>query len=334
MATDDYYDLIGVAADADRDEIRDAYRARRAELTDDERGRATAAQLNRAWNVLSDAQQRARYDDRLAAARDTGDDVIVPEVVEAATTNGGGRRRRPARASASRSGSARQPRSRVELVDEINDVPLASIRDRTTALVIDGFIVFLLLFMGTQLLFFTLANREKPAVVDRVDQLRTARDDQAKVVSAAQKDRNAIKDKNSAPYKAADAKLTTEKNKLKVADDGLSTEQRKLRGVQVQAVAIAAVASLIVFAVPTALTGKSPGKALRKIRLMKQDAVTPAGWATSFVHYGITIGFLAVTLLTFPLAAVIVVFGVSSYGRNRLRQGWDNRLSKTVVIAG
>ena len=55
MPVDDYYSLIGVSPDADRDTIRDAYRARRSELDDSEQGRSSAAKLNRAWNVLSDS---------------------------------------------------------------------------------------------------------------------------------------------------------------------------------------------------------------------------------------------------------------------------------------
>jgi hypothetical protein len=329
MPTDDYYSLIGVDADANRDQIRDAYRARRAELGDDESGRATAARLNRAWNILSDPQQRAKYDDQLSAAREGGDEIIVPEVVDNASTNGSGNRARPPR-----SNNPRRQRQRVEMPDDLNGVALASVRDRTTALVIDGFICFLLLFMGTQLMFYVLANQQKPAVVDKIDQLKKVRDADQKVVDDAQKARDAIKDKNSADYKAADEKLTAVKKTLKSDDDVLNTENGKLRSVQIEAVIIAGAVTLAVFVIPTALTGRSPGKAIRKIKLVKDDAVTPVGWSTAFIHYGVTIGFLMVTLILIPLAAVVAVFGVSNYSRNPKRQGWDNRLSKTVVIAG
>jgi len=327
MPTDDYYSLIGVDADANRDEIRDAYRARRAELGDDDHGRATAARLNRAWIILSDPQQRAKYDDQLSAAREGGDEIIVPEVIDNASTNGSGNRARTARTNKPR-------RQRVEMPDELNGVPLASVRDRTTALVIDGFICFLLLFMGTQLMFYVLASQQKPAVVDKIDVLKKQRDADQKVVDDAQKARDAIKDKSSADYKAADEKLTAVKKTLKNDDDLLNTENGKLRSVQIEAVIIAGAVTLAVFVIPTALTGRSPGKAIRKIKLVKDDAVTPVGWSTAFIHYGVTIGFLMVTLILIPLAAVVAVFGVSNYSRNAKRQGWDNRLSKTVVIAG
>ena len=73
---DDYYELLDVAPDAPRDDIRGAYRAKRDALQAEEGGdnRAKIAQLNRAWNVLSDPTQRERYDDRLAEQRESGDD--------------------------------------------------------------------------------------------------------------------------------------------------------------------------------------------------------------------------------------------------------------------
>src|SRR5438094_442052 len=98
MPVDDYYSLIGVSSDADRTTIRDAYRARRSELDDSEHGRASAAMLNRAWNVLSDDAQRAKYDDQLAAAK-ADDDVVVPELVGATRVSSNGSAT-PARGSA------------------------------------------------------------------------------------------------------------------------------------------------------------------------------------------------------------------------------------------
>ena len=83
----DHYEELGVEPTAGKDEIRDAHRARLAEL-EAARGRkgVTEAQLqaNReeaarvrgAWNVLSDPMQRQRYDQQLMDERaGTGDDA-------------------------------------------------------------------------------------------------------------------------------------------------------------------------------------------------------------------------------------------------------------------
>ena len=71
---DDYYSLLGIDADASVDDIRGAYRVRKDGLdTASEAGRADAAKLNKAWNVLSDPYQRGRYDEQRTAAADSDD---------------------------------------------------------------------------------------------------------------------------------------------------------------------------------------------------------------------------------------------------------------------
>ena len=106
---DDYYDLLGVESDAARDDIRTAYRDRKAALdASSERGKAEAAQLNKAWNVLSDPYQRGRYDEQPCARRttDEGDDDAV---VADAQSNGKGRPRRRRARRSSRGSAGRRP---------------------------------------------------------------------------------------------------------------------------------------------------------------------------------------------------------------------------------
>ncbi len=67
---DDYYSLLGVDADASVDDIRGAYRVRKEGLdTATDAGKADAARLNKAWNVLSDPYQRGRYDEQREVER-------------------------------------------------------------------------------------------------------------------------------------------------------------------------------------------------------------------------------------------------------------------------
>ena len=88
----DYYEMLGVDEDAPVDDIRTAYRDKRAAALDiddspknknkdrdAERARAEAAALNKAWNVLSDPYQRGRYDERRASGDTDLDDDDVDE---------------------------------------------------------------------------------------------------------------------------------------------------------------------------------------------------------------------------------------------------------------
>jgi curved DNA-binding protein CbpA len=342
VGTEDYYDLIGVSPDADRDTIRDAYRARRAELSDDEAGRARAARLNRAWNVLSDTTQRERYDDQLAAAKADGD-VVVPDGIESPNGSRGAasgrpltrsqqRRQRYAQQQANR--PARQP---VAMVTEINGVPLASVRDRMFALVIDGFIAFLLLYVvGLVVVRPAYEKNQKPDVVHAIDvenkqldRIQKDIDNDIKQRDAAQSKKDTAAVNHWQRQKATDEKRYDDKVKQ------INHEQGKLTGIDFQVFGASAVVTLLIFAVPTALTGKSPGKALRNIKLVKDDATTPVGWGTAFLHYGVVLGFIVASFGLGGLAQIawiVAVFGVSSFTRNPKRQGWDNRISKTVVV--
>jgi len=119
-----YYELLGVAPDAPKDEIRTAYQAKladvRADRTKEEETRRPSddvirakreeeAQLRTAWQILSDPVQRERYDERIhvdgagEAAADVeavtaeaepeeGDEGTDAELVPAAPSRPAGRR--------------------------------------------------------------------------------------------------------------------------------------------------------------------------------------------------------------------------------------------------
>ena len=72
---DDYYELLGVDPDAATEDIRIAYRERKAEVdSNTDAGKDEAARLNKAWNVLSDPYQRGRYDAELESDYEYEDD--------------------------------------------------------------------------------------------------------------------------------------------------------------------------------------------------------------------------------------------------------------------
>ena len=87
-------------------------------------------------------------------------------------------------------------------------------------------------------------------------------------------------------------------------------------------------------AVPAALTGRTIGKAMRRLSLRQEDAVTPAGWKASFMRYGlIVVVAYALSLFVGPLAPVVVLFGVTMWMRNPNMQGLHDRMAHTLVVS-
>lgn len=345
MPVDDYYSMLGVSADADRETIREAYRDKRGTLGDSDDSKAAAARLNRAWNVLSDDTQRANYDDQLAAARAGGDDIVVPEIVVPVASSAPQSRREQARA---RNQQARQPREMPQQETEINGVALAPNRDRVWALVIDAFIAVLIMLFGVQYATLAVANAKIPAVMDEIkalDKQITAQqkvvDKAAKTQSTANKNFDAAKKKNApdeqqklAAKKAADAAKKQADDDLKALNTKLTDQQKKLAPYYFGCTAAGGLLCMLIFAVPTALTGKSPGKAARRLKLVAEDG-SPATWKHALVHYGVVIGFIVLASFLAQLAQIawiIAVFGVSSFARNPKRQGWHDRVAHTRVV--
>jgi curved DNA-binding protein CbpA len=344
MPVDDYYSLIGVSADADRDEIKEAYRSRRSELADDDEGRADSAKLNRAWNVLSDQAQRDRYDDQLAEAK-ANDDVVVPELVGTPATNGSGPKTRgqQRRDQAAARQAGRTPRQLLPMVTEVNGVPLATNRERIRALGIDAVLCLVILILGPGLqgvfpgvAFRSLSKSQKPEVVHKMDQLNNELTATQKRIDAQVKARDQAKtDNKPAVAAAADkAKKASEKHYDQVTKD-IQSETAKLSSIYWMVSVVFGLLLLLIFAVPSARSGRSPGKALGKIRLVRAADGAAIGWSEALKHYGVVIGFIVIagTILG-PPAWIVALFGVTSFIRNPKRQGWHDRIARTVVAQG
>src|SRR6266849_6841455 len=83
---DDYYELLGVDEDAPVDDIRSAYRDKKAavDTSAGDDAKSDVAKLNKAWNVLSDPYQRGRYDQQRHIAGDDDEDDDYDDEEDAA----------------------------------------------------------------------------------------------------------------------------------------------------------------------------------------------------------------------------------------------------------
>jgi hypothetical protein len=343
---DDYYELLDVAPDAERDDIRGAYRAKRDALQakDGDDTRAKVARLNRAWNVLSDPAQRERYDERLAEHRESG------EIDEDDDDDGGsGETRAVPRTRAGQRGEARRSRSaRQPTIVLPEGLTMAPNRVRLAALGFD-LMVLLLIFTSVQFIGLKLIDDHFPGERHRVSQLvsqerkvsKQAGDDQKRAAAAdkkviAAKARKDAAGERTAKAEAAAARAAEATDKRR--DDQLRAEIDKINrrlAPWINLLFVAGVVLMLLYLVPsTALTGQTLGKRLRGIRVARLDGSRP-GWAAALVRFGVPLlvaTVLAVVLRFGLLGLPVAVLGMVGWISHPNRQGLHDRLAKTVVV--
>jgi curved DNA-binding protein CbpA len=340
---DDYYSLLGIETDASVDDIRGAYRERKDGLdTASDAGKADAARLNKAWNVLSDPYQRGRYDEQRASAEERGD-LGVEDASAVTSTNG-----RSSARSTSSSNTPMSPRqARQQAVRDARAAKLKaaatisppdgthwpSTKARILAMVID-LLVIIVIVSASQIAAQSIAKSQKPDVVHQVDALNTQINDQNKIKSDADKAvSNAKKANDAAEQKAQQAKSDNAKAAVKDLTKKRDDEQAKLQGYFIAAIAIAFFLSFLYLAIPTAITGRTLGKRVQHLKVLREDG-SPLGWKGAITRFGL------VVLVTFVLyyvlqqiAAVIVLFGVTMWMRNPNMQGLHDRVAHTIVVS-
>jgi curved DNA-binding protein CbpA len=335
----DHYELLGVAPDATKDEIRAAYRAEIEDADSDRR-----VELNRAWNVLSDPVQRQRYDDALGSGQEDaaevavaarsgarrGSESSVPEVVEA-KPDGGAPNRRP-------------PLEPTKAVPE--GMTLAEVKPRSLAMVFD-FSVLLVIFLAVQFAGVALIENRYPEQTDRIDRLTNQVEDADEAKSDADDaldraedrltdarrdgDSAAVADAREAVDEAEQRVNRAEERKDQLEED-LIDERSKLQPMYFLIYGVVLVLALLYTVPMSARTGQTFGKRLRQVRLVREDG-SPAGWGASLVHYGVPIVLvLALSNILGPLALLLGLGAVLWNIRDRNRQGFHDKLAKTFVV--
>jgi len=373
-----HYEVVGVADDATKADIRDAYRTRLAELRDQvdaksERDRQSArdetAQLNAAWQVLSDPYQRQRYDERIGVSASRGDaaeDEAEVDDAGAAEDEDAAGDDPPARSSlrelflgrgaGSTSGSGaggrgRTPPSKPPGPEE----PPASwppglrppqTRARVTAMAFDLAIVLLLFiviqFGGERVIGSVYPDEtdRSEALADDIDRFQEQEDDandrvdeaEADAERARQRDDSAAAAEARARRAQAQSAADGFEKKREAREDELAEVQEDLQPARFAVLAVGALAALLYLVPITAITGQTIGKRRQHVRLLYADG-TPVGWRGSLVHYGLPV---VASLLLFQivgqLGALIALVGVLMWLRNPNRQGIHDRVAKTIVV--
>lgn len=324
----DYYELLGVEPDAARDEIKTAYRQRR-ESTD----AAAKAELNRAWNVLSDPIQRERYDAKQAEGQaEAGDDDGVAVPAKRATG---------ARPAAAR-GSRRPPLE--PTIALTAGMELATPKARNLALLFDVSVILVLVFAAgffvprlmdpdfakwqskatTLSKTITDAQSAEDKANGRVSKADATakKEDKAGNVVAAGVARGQAEHARDEAARAAAKRKSADKARTRIERDHLQVPG-------IVGTAVGLVLALLYCVPMSARTGQTIGKRLQKIELVRVDGA-PAGWGGSLTHYGVPI-LLAIVI---PTLGAIAAFGMVLWNlRDRNRQGVHDKLAKTLVVA-
>jgi curved DNA-binding protein CbpA len=362
---DDYYALLGVDTGASTDDIRAAYRDRKAELgtANTPAAKTDAARLNKAWNVLADPYQRGRYDEARAQAEARGDLGTEESDHDAGDVEASGdgrpaRGARPRPAAASRAGRALPPPTITPPAGTRFPQP----KQRVIAMAIDLF-VLLTLFIGAQFLGVALAKSQHPTEYKDAQQLRDhtlpdaqeATDDAKKDANAAAVDRyedaqksldaaneggtqqakDAARKELDAATKALDPaskKYVDAKNR----EDELTQQLEDLDAEIAPSLQLANGAfflvGLLYLVVPSIAGGRTFGKRFQRVQVVREDG-SPLRVGDAIKRYGLVI--LATYALSFvlgPLAAVVVLVGVTTWMRNPNMQGMHDRFARTIVV--
>ena len=325
----DYYELLGVDADAPVDDIRAAYRDKKAAAADatTDAAKADAAALNKAWNVLSDPYQRGRYDQQRATSGGGDGDDVDDDDDDGDT--------KPVRRSAKAQTSTKSNSRRPPLQPTVKLPPGISFpapKQRYIAMGID-IVILIVLFLGSQFLTVSLEKSGHKAVYDRVTKLnQTLIPDAHKVTNAAKKKAPGVDcathptAENAKAYcgaKAAEKKL----------NDEFDRKSKILAPLQNLVSGLFFVAVLLVLLIPSLFGGATIGKRRQRLRVVRLDG-SPARPGDLFRRYGLLVfaAFALSFLLRSPVGALIVAFVASMWSRNANMQGLQDRFAKTLVV--
>jgi hypothetical protein len=359
---DDYYELLGIDHDAPVDDIRSAYRDRKAavDTSKNDDAKSDVAALNKAWNVLSDPYQRGRYDQQRADSNGTddsdGDDsdddaAPVSRRNSASTKSTNSKSTNSKNDRAERRRNARQPAKPTITLPAGVHFPLT--KQRLIALMIDLGVMFVIFLVATLIVTPAVDKAVHKPIVDQINSTRktyntatTESNKLDKAESTAKSNASNIAKRDgaksteavnaTAAYNTAKAAATHySDHTLKDATTAYDDASKKLVPLDDAIAAGALLVALAYLVVPSISNGQTPGKRSQGIKVIRTDG-SPLGFAWAVRRYGLILMITYVLMYVTPfgaLGAALVLFGVTTWTRNPNQQGWHDRLVKTVVVA-
>jgi curved DNA-binding protein CbpA len=332
---DDYYELLGVESDAQTEDIRVAYRDRKAALDNTtESGREEARRLNKAWNVLSDPYQRGRYDAQLDNPPADGDDI---EVIDDTPARKNG--------SSSSKSSSSKPMSKAEQRAKAREVGPPTIdlpagthwpktKNRIIAMVID-LLVLLVFYVSFSLIGHAVASNQHPGTYKQIDDLTSlTTGDEQKAIDSAQKDLDNAKKTNASNQQELQQKLDQAKATQKADQKKLDDERGKVAGTESLFAGIGFLIGGLYLIIPSIFTGRTLGKRTQHLKVLREDgSKLRAGDAIK--RYGALVLVVYAGSIT-PLGIIIpavVLYAVLRWMRNNNMQGVHDRFAHTIVVS-
>ncbi len=321
---DDYYELLGVEPDAPTDEIRTAYRERRASIdATNDAGRADSAKLNRAWNVLSDPYQRGRYDEQRAQGDGEGEDDLELSANGKATA---AKSTRPAR-------QRRPPGPPTITPPAGTTFPVP--KQRVIAMVIDVGVLLVLFIVATYFVAPAIARAVDKTTVDNVKVLDHQRDDLGRQQDDA---KTALDNAKKGTDQDAIAQAQRDYDNAKRAYDDkngeITKEANKLQPIYYGVFGGYFLLGMMYLVVPTIASGRTLGKRFQHIRVLRDDG-SPLRAGDAIKRYGtpVLVTFALFLIGLGPLAGAIVIVGVIGWTRNANMQSMLDRFAHTIVVA-
>jgi len=356
MTDENYYEELGVAPGASRDEIRDAHRQRVADLeaarerkgvsdSQLQANRDEVARVRAAWNVLSDPFQRTRYDAELDAPETaSGDDVelvddgdgpqaggetqltgwrklLTPPPKPTAATNG-------ANGSAKASPSNKRPRPEPTVVLPAG-VRLAEPRVRGMALLFD-ISILIVVFFGVSLVLPGLLQSDYKDIQDKISKVNNLHDSRQSLDDAksASDKKSAQKDFDKAQKEAQKAGVTNTDGTPKQLQQQADKLSDKIKTTGYVTSGVTLVLGLAYLVPITARKGYTLGMRGRRLRVVRVDG-SPPGWYASFTRFALPLIF-AVAL---PSFGVVLGLGMVAWGYfDKNGQGIHDKLARTLVV--